>query len=136
MTIVGLPPDTIFDVFPLIRGYFESFAKRTRGEVTAVGLARDVASGSKQCWIARDDDVKACALTRIWDGDVRVVEIVYCAGADREGWQSEMVDKIAEWAEEIGAQRLRTINRPGWAAFLRSKGLRETHRVMERDIGS
>jgi len=132
INIVGLPPDRIFEVYLGVREYFESFAERSRGETTAAQLAFDVAQGKQQCWIINIDGIRGCALTRF---DGKVVEITHCSGSAREEWQDALVSEIEAWAKHVKAFRVRTINRPGWTPFLKTRGYRETHRIMERDIG-
>lgn len=96
-------------------------------------MLQDFADKHLQLWVVTDDRVVAFATTRITtDG---AVEIPMCAGEQREAWQGDLLDTITAWGAENGAKRIRIIGRPGWAAFLRSKGMRETHRIMERDIG-
>jgi hypothetical protein len=136
MNIIGIPPHVIFDVFPMIKPWLTKMVNRTGGENDEYQLARDVLSGSKQMWVARTDEICAVALTRIYDHPVKVVEIAYCTGEGREDWADAMVDEIEKWAHEIGAQKLRTINRPGWVGFLKKRGLRETHRIMELTYGA
>lgn len=135
MNILGVQADEFWPVFPLVEWHFRSFEERSRGEVTAEDLAEEVMAMRKQCWIAWDGKVRACALTHVEEGRIKVVELTHCAGDGREDWQEPLVAELRSWAAFIGAQRFRTINRPGWTPVLRKMGLRETHRVMETDIG-
>lgn len=135
LSIVGVPSADIEKVFPLVAWHFNSFAERSRGEVTADDLVREVRERRKQCWLAWDGQVRACALTHVEEGHIKVVEMTHCAGQGREDWQEPMVRELQRWAKAIGARRFRTINRPGWTKALKAMGLRETHRVMEAELG-
>ena len=132
MKVIGVHPDHMMDVWPAVAEYFKSFEERSN--TTAGDLLRAVLAGEKQCWVVVDGKVHACALTSVQRGRKTTVELAHCAGEGREGWQSDLVEEIRRWAREIGADQLRTYNRPGWSRFLREMGLRETHRVMEQDI--
>lgn len=135
MNILGVPPKDFPDMYPALEWHFQSFADRARGEATARRLVDEVMSGERQCWIAWDGKVRACALTKVLDSAIRTVEMTHCAGEGREDWQRQMIETLTSWAREIGSARFRTINRPGWARFLKTMGLQETHRVMEVDFG-
>ena len=136
MQIVGVQADDFMKVFPLVEWHFNSFADRSRGEITVSDLVAQVLDKTRQCWIATDQGIHACALTRVEDGRIKTVDMTHCAGAGREEWQKELVAEILAWAKSIGADRFRTINRPGYSKMLQGFGLRETHRLMELDIGT
>ncbi len=130
MDVVGVASDDIDRVAPLIAWHLESFAERSGGRLTVDGLLSAIRARDKQCWLALDGDgIRACALTEVADGPE--VVITQCAGEAREDWQREIVGEIKAWAKHIGARRLTIVCRPGWAKFLKSEGLRETHRMME-----
>lgn len=120
------------EIFPHVAWHFNSFAERSRGETTVETLVRDVLDANRQCWVFIDAGVQACALTKVTGP---TVEMTHCAGQGREDWQEQLVDDIRTWARDIGATRFRTINRPGWTKMLRGMGLRETHRIMEQELG-
>jgi len=130
---VGVQIAQMEAMWPHVEKYFKSFEQRSKGEVTAVGLLRQVMEGIRQCWVATDGDVvKACALTEICVGPLKTVMLNFCAGEDRDLWRDEIVRTIEEWAKSIDSKRVRIICRPGWTREI--KGYRETHRVLERDL--
>lgn len=135
IVICGVQPEEMQKVLPSVAWHFGSFEERSAGRATASDLVTDVIERRRQCWLAVDGKVKACALTQVIDGHRKVVEWTHCAGEDRELWQDAMAAEIYNWGKSIGATRFAAICRPGHSKFLRSIGMRETHRVMEQDIG-
>ena len=126
-----MPPGDMARVYPLVEWHFDSFAERSNGATLSTDLLTEVETEKKQCWIAWDDGVRACALTQVLTGRVKVVEVTHCAGKGREDWQGPIMEEIMNWARHIGATQLMTINRPGYTKFLKGLGLKETHRIME-----
>ena len=135
MIISGIPAEKFEGWYPKLEWAFESFAERSRGEATKEDLAGQVMATTSQCWIVWDNKVKAVALTEVKEGRIKSVTLTHCAGDGREAWQKPLVNELKKWAKHIGATRFATVNRPGWTPFLREMGLRETHRIMEQDIG-
>lgn len=133
--IIGIKADDFTKIQHHVLWHFQSFEDRSNGQALACDLAREVMTADRQCWLAEDDgEVRACALTQVVDGRMRVVEITHCAGQGREDWQQPLIEEITEWAKHIGAGRLISINRPGHTKFLKTMGFRETHRVMEHEL--
>lgn len=134
MQVFGVGPDEIETALPRISWHLEGFAESSNGEATASDIAQEIISHNRQCWIAYDDEIRAVALTQVIEGRITIVEITHCAGRGRDDWQWPLVSFIRDWAKSIGATRFKTTNRPGHTRFLKSMGLKETHRVMEQDI--
>lgn len=135
MKVTGITADAFEKWYPALKWAFDSFAERSQESDTAEDIAGQVIAKTSQCWIVWDNEVKAVALTEVKEGREKSVTLTHCAGRNREEWQAALVEEIRNWAKHIGATRFATVNRPGWTPFLRGMGLRETHRVMEQDIG-
>lgn len=122
-------------VYPSLVWNFENFEERSGGETTVKDLVADILAARRQCWVYADErEIRACVLTRVNDGNFRVVEITHCNGRGADDWFVPMLNDLRAWAQEIGASRFRAINRPGWTKMLRGMGLRETHRICEVDL--
>lgn len=134
MRIDAVPAAEFPDLYPRLKWHFDDFEARGGGECPAVDLVSDVLSGARQCWVAQDGDIWACALTKALIGRIGVVELTHCNGRERERWQEQLMAEIERWARHIGANRLRVICRPGHTRFLKEIKFRETHRVLERDL--
>lgn len=109
----------------LLKPFFEDFAQSTRGEASAERLRELVRDEHRQCWIALDGEIYAVGLT---ESTKASVWFDFCTGKERELWQDAMVDAVEKHA---GKRIVKTFSRPGWTPFLKSRGYRETHRVME-----
>lgn len=129
--IVSALPD-VDRYWPLVAWAFENFSERTGGDVSVEDLRDMVRRDERQCWVAMEGpDIKAVGLTEVVGPNKRIW-FDYCAGKDREDWQSQMVDTIEAWGRDIGSVGIRTYSRTGWTHFLKNSGYRETHRIMEK----
>ena len=128
--ILGVPAADFPNASVALRPYFRSFERRSNGETTVRDLYGEVMAERRQVWIVSGP--RACALTQVVG---QVVEITHCAGEGYQDWVAELLETITAWAESIGATRIRVICRPGWTKSLKALGLKETHRVLERNIG-
>jgi hypothetical protein len=133
--IVGVQSAQMMAVWPHVSKYFASFEERSRGSAKAGDLLFQCIKAERQCWVATDGaEIKACALTEIQTGPMKVVLLTFCAGDDMDDWWPEMVATIKAWAKHIGAGRLTAIHRPGWEKFLKRAGFTKTHVISEVDI--
>lgn len=134
MGVVGLQPDKLVEVWPHLKWAFDSFSGRSHA-TRAHEFLEDVLAGRRQCWIVVEDDkVQAVALTEAKKGNGLTISLTHCAGEFREAWQEDLVSTLRDWAKAQGATRFMAVCRPGWTPFLKTMGLRETHRVMEQDL--
>jgi hypothetical protein len=136
ITIYPVSGPALGGIFRHVQEYFESFAARSKA-TTVEGLWQDVVTSKRQMWLAFEgDDIKACALSKFEKGEAgSTVEMTHCSGEEREKWAEQLVNMVRDWAKAEGATSFRTYSRPGWTPFLKKMGMRETHRVMEQDIG-
>lgn len=133
MAIIRLSALEFDSLFSSIEWAFDSFETRSKGEAKKPDMVHQILSDTRQCWLAVDNEIQAVALTEVKkDG---VVTLTHCAGRNRDDWAGDLVDAIEDWAKQIDAWRFRVVCRPGWTKFLKTKGLKETHRVMEIDLG-
>jgi hypothetical protein len=135
VNIILIPPTAIFDLYPLLAEYFDKFADRATDGTTAHGLALDVANTVQQCWVVREEKILAVALTKLERGSILTAVLTHCTGTEREKWQDLLGDELEAWAGAVGAARFKAICRGGWSPFLKSRGMRETHRILEKNIG-
>ena len=135
MIVGALSPEQVREYWPHIRPFFENFEERTQGDVDADQLFEEVQDGQRQCWAAiGDKGVQAVALTEVAGLRGRVW-VEYCAGERREEWQDQIMDAIEAWAKDNGSPGVLTFSRTGWTPFLKGRGYRETHRIMEKCYG-
>lgn len=133
LAIVPLTTDDFQSVFSQIEWAFDHFEERSRGEAEKGQLIADIMSDRRQVWLVVSDKVKAVALTEVLGG--KIVVLTHCTGENHTEWASDLVDTVQDWAKHIGAATIRAVCRPGWSKFLKNKGMKETHRVLETQIG-
>ena len=132
--IVPVPSHLVGLVSDRIGWALASFSES--GETTPEDLLREIEARDRQLWLAvNGSDVMAVILTRVCANRLGTVEVTHCAGHDRKDWQDAAFRAIMHWALDRGSQRVRVVARPGWSKFLKGKGFRETHRILEADIG-
>jgi hypothetical protein len=111
----------------------------TRGQTSLDEMERMVLSGEAQVHLAWDMEANAA---RALAGTVieplprggLVCHLVWCTG-DRMAEWVDLVDDIAKWAKDhIGCVAMKATARPGWSKFLRPKGYRISHVVLERGL--
>lgn len=131
MIVGALSPAEIEEYWPHMESRFRSFEERTHGDITAEILKQECLEGKRQCWVAVNEGIEAVALTEVAGLNNRVW-VEYCSGEGRQDWQDKIMDAIEAWAREIEAPGVLTFSRTGWTPFLKGRGYRETHRVMEK----
>lgn len=133
--ISSVPAEYLGAIWPHVAGYFQSFEERSGGEISVSDLVSQIAKDRRQCWIAMvEGEVKACALTRVEANEYKTVQLDFCAGEGRGAWRDDVVNYITEWAIAQGSRRLRVVCRPGWTRELKAMGLKETHRILEKEL--
>jgi len=60
-------------------------------------------------------------------------DMIWLAGFDREQWQ-ELLPQFEQMLRDAGCAMCRTICRPGWSRFLKPRGYRLRHVIMEKPL--
>ena len=127
--ISGLPSTMISNVKDEIWPFLEGFAERSHRRWTAASLWVDLLGSDKQAWLI--GDWQAVCITSV---SKHAIHIEACAGVRRHEWQEKLDDTLAEWARELGKDRIFAKTRPGWAKFGKKRGYKEIHREFVRSI--
>lgn len=106
-----------------------NFAEHSHKRATALQLLDQIMSEHMQVYVA--DDFKAVCLTTVHPGHI---EINCCAGEDRTDWQDDLEAHIAEWAKATGKERVIMIARPGWAKWAKTRGYRQAHVELVKEV--
>jgi hypothetical protein len=112
-----------------LRPWLEHFAARSHGTTTAEALAVEIAEQMRQAWVC--GDYQAVILTSVHPD---AVKIDFCAGSRRQEWQQDVDETVCAWARELGKRWVISLARPGWTAYARERGYRETHREWAKEI--
>jgi hypothetical protein len=135
--LVGIPPETVDRVWPLIEERIEEACAASRGKEAAFDIRRSARHGEKQIWIAWDEaakDALAVVVTEIAVYPRKTVcHIQICIGERRERWQQH-VSVIEAWAKAKGCRGMSLVARPGWSRVLKPFGYELTHHLVEKDF--
>lgn len=127
------------DELPALNGHvewvFAEMARVTRGADTTEALKRCVETGERQLWlVVQNRQIVGGALTRVLEGDKRVVEIVNASGRNWLEWGGNLFDTIEEWARSIGAEWVTASVRMGLADFLKNRGMKQRRVELEKRL--
>ena len=106
-----------------------NFAEHSHKRATALQLLDQIMSEHMQVYVV--DDFKAVCLTTVHPDHI---EINCCAGEDRTDWQDDLEAHIAEWAKATGKERVIMIARPGWAKWAKTRGYRQAHVELVKEV--
>ena len=106
-----------------------NFAEHSHKRATALQLLDQIMSEHMQVYVV--DDFKAGCLTTVHPEHI---EINCCAGEDRTDWQDDLEAHIAEWAKATGKERVIMIARPGWAKWAKTRGYRQAHVELVKEV--
>jgi hypothetical protein len=136
-SLVGIPPEAIDQVWPLIAARIEEACLTSRGKETAFDVRREVRYGERQIWVVWDGegkDVLAVVVTQLINHPrKRTCRILICVGEERERWQHH-ISIIENWAKENGCRGMELFARPGWSRVLKHYGYDTTHHLVEKDL--
>lgn len=129
MQVFSLSADQIDDFWPAVEPLLQVFEKHCQ-EMSSAQI-REAAKASRQqiFGLGDEDNVYGVAVTEIQE-TVRgkVCLIVVGCGMAGKGWLV-LLDRIHEWAKEIGCIAVRIIGRKGWSRY--DRRFRQTGVVME-----
>jgi hypothetical protein len=114
--------------------FLPAIAKRSKETVLAL-LAKVERKDVQPILIWDEDNLRAVALLGIAyhkRGDDLIAEWVWMTGKDREQWQDLLPELERYLKEHIGCAVIRPVCRPGWMPFLKQRGYKQTHVMMEK----
>lgn len=134
MHLVGIPSEDAMKLWPTLKPYFESFAKRSNGKHSAITLRHALLAKEYQCWVVHSDEgeVFAVVLTEVFKTETgeRWGSLGFCAGRKRKEW-IHLFDELRQKARDEKLDGFTITCRPGWSRFLAEQGLKKTHHVFE-----
>lgn len=135
--LIGIPPENVDQVWPLIEDRIEEACLTSRGKEKAFDIARSARHGEKQIWVVWDGDAKDVLAVVVTELAVyprkMVCRINICIGDGRERWQHH-IEVIENWAREKGCRGMELFARPGWSRVLKQYGYDTTHHMVEKDF--
>lgn len=135
--LVGIPPENVDQVWPLIEDRIEQACLSSRGKEKAFDIRRSAHHGEKQIWVVWDEGAKDLLAVVVTELAVyprkTVCHIQICVGEERERWQQH-ISIIEAWAKEKGCRGMSLVARPGWSRVLKQYGYDTTHHLVEKDL--
>lgn len=135
MELYLVPPARLNEVLDGVRPYLESYANRSGGRYLFEDVIEQINNERFQLWVARHDgEVKASAMTQFRQFPrLRDLQIFMCAGVEREQW-FHFIQRIENYAREMGAKKVTSLNRLGWKKEMQQIGYKTTHLYMEKEL--
>ena len=136
MELQRIPVEAIEMVWPMIEADVERAVSRNGGRFTVDGLKARVENDDWQLFLVWDKDErshKAIVMTNVYremNGEL-VASIPFVSGRRAEEW-IDLLPVLEGWAEKVGAHRIETWARKGWARRLKDYKL--THVLLEKPL--
>ncbi len=139
MTFVFVPIPTtetaLGKTAPLWMPFIEKISRR-KGSEPLASLVSQVANFEVHIGMVWDETrahgLIAWQLRRI--GEDLVADLVWMVGRDAKNWRHLISDLERYLKEHLGCVMVRPKCRPGWAPFLKERGYKVTHYVMEKPL--
>ncbi|MEM8971081.1 MAG: hypothetical protein AAGD43_03355 [Pseudomonadota bacterium] len=137
LTIELVPVDALAQVLPVVEHLMRDLPERSGGAWTLPGIQERLVNGVWQLWCVHDQapqpTVMAIVGTSVWTtmSGIKTCSIHFCTGDNSKDWM-HLLAVIEQAARNIGAKRIETVARKGWARKL--KDYRTTHLVLEKAL--
>lgn len=125
MAVVGCNPRGV-------RQYLAEFTDG--GTLTVDDLIEQIERSERQCWAIVENGLRGVALTQITNDRKKVCHITHLTGEGLKEW-ADAFEVIEAWAIANGCDRIKAVARPGYKKIGAKFGLRQTHIVLEKDLG-
>jgi hypothetical protein len=131
--IVDVRVSSWAEIYPVLQGQIRRMLRRGAGDTTTEG---DLRRSWRIIGVEIDGGIVGCGFFEIYERPRG--RCLYCtgiAGFGVERWQEAMDACCDQLAAEFGCYSVETKARPASAAFLKTKGWRQTAIVMEKRYG-
>jgi hypothetical protein len=118
--LVGVPPEHIHIVWPLIENLVSTACRWTRGRFLPDDIKLFLLDGKCQLWLSwRDGKPEAFCVTEVvCYPRKKICRLFLGAGRDRNHWLG-FEPLVTAWAKSNGCTGFELIGRPGWRRALR-----------------
>jgi hypothetical protein len=105
------------------------------GMVYADDLLIKIKNKKVQLWGLHDGVLRAVMTTEVIEYlHYKSVRIITVTGKDLDAWLDVLIDTIAQWGKEQGAECMEFVGRKGWEKILSKKGFANTQIFMTKAI--
>lgn len=120
---------------PRIADCFEQLVRRFPDDVTVEGLFMDFMKGNKKMWlVVENGTVLSVAMTQLKTNEAtgcKTAIVMDMAGSKMDRFLNPLIERLEEWAREVGADWYAVEGRMSWTRLLRNRGY-EPHAVLVR----
>ncbi len=104
------------------------------GRYSIEDCVKEILSGEKILWIAKDEEMHGIAVTGIMQFPNKKCAIIdICTGKNLEKW-GHHISLIEKWAKNNACDQMFLITRPGMQKILEINNYRKTHLFFEKDL--
>ena len=139
MTIALIPiaPEHLDGTQHLWLPYIKSISERDKCDPAE--KLRKLYAAEAQAFLIWDVEAKKAlaflGVDYVLRGKERQAVLIWLAGENRAVWTHLFTDLETYLRDEQGCKSVKAIARPGWEKYLKPAGFRETHRVLEKELG-
>ena len=136
MQVSSVPYEHLTGMWPAIAPLLDRGTKHSGGRWTLDSIYRSIVDGSRQLWIAFEDNIiYAAVLTSIESYPGRkLLNYQLVGGYKMELWYDLMSDMLHKFASDVGCDGIETICRRGFEKEHAKHGFKATHVLMVKDI--
>jgi len=133
LRLVAIPLDRHEATTPLWLPFLPRIAQRSHENVA--DLIGQIARREVRLVLVMDgEQAKALIGVRIHDMGGKICgDMIWLAGFDREQWQ-QLLPELEQMLRDAGCTMCRPICRPGWSRYLKTRGYRLRHVIMEKPL--
>ena len=138
-TISLVPMDHCSTIWNQVRVHFVSAIEMSNGRWSMEHLLAALVSGQYQLWIAYDDEknIAGALTTQIIHYPCRVnLAMHFIGGDDFDGWYSDLLKEISEFAKSSGCSSLEGVARRGFWKWLEEDGFSKETPFYEKELNN
>jgi hypothetical protein len=135
--VINIPPSVIWNMTEDIDEYIKKAIEHSNGEFNATSIYEKVSQGMMEAWVVSDEDynIMAVLVTEFITYPLRsMVRVVLCGGDSLEKWVDIFLNKLDEYALNLGANGIEVVGRKGWERVLKNKGYEYTYTALSKEV--
>lgn len=136
MQVTLVPPEGVMHIWPKVRPYLARAVEYTGGRYETDDILVSVTDYDHHMWIAFEErDVKGVVVTTFADYPrKRVLNMIFCAGANLPEWKTDMLALLRRWARDNNCDAIEGTGRKGWLRTLEPDGMKPLWHTFELPV--
>jgi hypothetical protein len=135
--VINIPPSVIWNMTEDIDEHIKKAIEHSNGEFDAISIYEQVSQGLMSAWIVSDEEynIMAVLITELVTYPLRsMVRIVLCGGEKLDKWLDTFLNKMDEYARNLGASGIEVVGRKGWERMLKNYGYEYTYTALFKEV--